>query len=81
MFKLSINEKFIILTTTDTIEKINISGNGKKLEFVKSVVHKPGKTGNISFKQDDSYFISGGDQTSDLIIYDSKNLEVLYLVE
>ena len=78
MFKLSINEKFIILTTTKTIEKIKISKNGKKLELVKSVVHKPGKTGNISFKQDDSYFISGGDQNSDLIIYDSENLNPLY---
>jgi hypothetical protein len=45
---------------------------------VKEVEHKPGVTGWISFKNDSSYFICGGDKTSDLIIYKSSNLEVLY---
>jgi len=31
------------------------------LKFVKKVDHKPGKTGKISFNEDNSYFISGGD--------------------
>ena len=79
MFKLSIDEEFIILITDNfKLQKIFISNDENSLTFLREMNHEPGVTGWISFNKDSSYFICGGNKTSDLIIYKSSNLEILY---